>query len=195
MTAISTDSYVEAIAQGIPFRDFSITDIVRYLLSYLLFLYLFSLGVDFKDGYSWLVVTRMKNANQWENSVLIFGILLSVIYWGGIALTLGFKTRTLLFLLLSTLSSISLVNLFVLIKKIIRENNLSFIFIALILLIYIFTFFITGEMTVLFLNTSVISLSRLNTTINLNNSFLGLITQNLIVLIINKILINKKGLE
>lgn len=189
-TFFAADSYQQAISSGIEYRDLFSPDVIRYLILHLMFIYLFSVGVSFKNHYLYLIVSRETNIRQWIQSVLLFGVILACCYWGVIAITLGFSIRTLQFMTVSVLSSVSLANLFCFIKMITHEDNVSFVSIAVVLMIYIFTFSITGDRSILFFNTSVVALARANL-----SAVIGLICQNIIVFICTIILLTKKGLE
>lgn len=209
-----------SIIDGIAYRDFSVLAIIRFLVLHLIYIYFFSLSTNFKDNtYLYLAFNRLGNIGIWYQNTLLYAAFLGMFYWG--IMLIGFiiylliltafigelslfyhvifSKKTVLFFLFSILSSISLANIFLSIKNIVKKENIAFASVTFLLLCYIFSFYLVGERHFLFFNTDILTVERISSTFFGENAIIINIfwqfIQNLIISIFTITYLNKKGLE
>jgi hypothetical protein len=209
-----------SIMGGMPYKDFSVLTVLRFLLVNLVFIYYFSVSISFRgDAYRYLLFSRTKNRSTWYLSVMFYALFLSVLYWVIAWLVLMiylflvslftrefptsyqliFSTETIGYFLLSFSSSISLINLYLLIKYVVKKENLAFSSVAFFLLCYMFSYPLIGERHLPIVTTTMASPLRMNLefldTNSIGINMLGQIIQNLLVgcLIMNYL--NTCGME
>ncbi|MEJ6348969.1 hypothetical protein R4Y45_07020 [Holzapfeliella sp. He02] len=190
----------QILMQGLSFEALKFDDIIRVLMSYLGFCYLFTKIISFnRTAYVFLVLSRLKNYFGYFNARLVFALILSVIYWLLYLIVIGsylvifhnnelielqsilFSTLTLYFYLMSILSCLTLALMYIIIQIILKDDGAALTF----LIIYIVINLTVGNQTILWINTGLIQLARTtvisDNQINLNISIGYLVSQNIIV--------------
>ncbi|EPH99917.1 hypothetical protein D920_01098 [Enterococcus faecalis 13-SD-W-01] len=195
-----------SIVGGVPYKDFSVLTIIRFLVLNLVFIYSFSVSTNFReDAYRYLLFSRMKKRNTWYFTVMSYALFLSIVYWGialitlmiylftlslvthevNISYQLFFSMETMMYVLFNIFSSLSLLNFYLLLKYIVKKETIAFSSLTFFLLCYIFSYPLMGEGAFPIVTTTILSASRMNLELAGRNS-LGInifwqIIQNLFI--------------